>query len=128
MDVEPLLTAEDYDCLSVEDVQQSLGRSRASIYRYANTTPDTLNPPFDRKRLNPELRKHKDDALMFHPSEVERFARDILGIQQVTIDVHVSEQTVNQSLLRQILSELTTIRHLLESSPPDAGSSSARDV
>ncbi|MGF1536303.1 MAG: hypothetical protein ACFB4J_07450 [Elainellaceae cyanobacterium] len=112
--VEQALGAEDYDCLTVEAVQDALGRSRASIYRYANTTTETLNPPFDQKRLNPELRKHKDDPLLFHPSEVERFARDILGIQQVTIEVQVSEPTVNQSLLREILQELKGIRLLLE--------------
>ncbi|MGF1512732.1 MAG: resolvase [Elainellaceae cyanobacterium] len=114
------LKPEDYECLTVEDVQDALGRSRASIYRYANTTPETLNPPFDRRRLNPELRKHKDAPLVFHPSEVERFARDILGIQHVTIEVQVSEQTVNQSLLRQILDELKGIRRLLEATQDDA--------
>lgn len=111
--IEQALSAEDYDCLTVEAVQEALGRSRASIYRYANTTPETLNPPFDQKRLNPELRKHKDDPLMFHPSEVERFARDILGIQHVTIKVQMAEPTISQSLLRQILEELRGIRLLL---------------
>ncbi|MGB3615136.1 MAG: hypothetical protein WBA10_15185 [Elainellaceae cyanobacterium] len=107
-------TAEDYEFLSVDEVQTALGRSRASIYRYANTVPDSLNPPFDPKRLNPELRKHKEDPLMFHPSEVERFARDILGIKQVTIAVQVSEHAVSQRLLRQVLDELQGIRDLLE--------------
>jgi len=106
--------AEDYEFLSVDEVQTALGRSRASIYRYANTAIDSLNPPFDPKRLNPELRKHKEDPLMFHPSEVERFARDILGIKQITIAVQVSEHAANRQLLHQVLDELQEIRDLLK--------------
>lgn len=31
--------------MSIEDVQDCLNRSRASVYRYANTDPHALNPP-----------------------------------------------------------------------------------
>ncbi|HEY9620519.1 MAG TPA: resolvase [Crinalium sp.] len=101
--------------MSVEDIQKSLNRSRASVYRYANTHPEDLNPPYDPKRLNPELRLNKDDPLMFHPNEVARFAKDVLGIKQVTIEVQESAQTVTQELLRAILTELQSIHRLLES-------------
>ena len=64
--------------MDVEAVQKTLNRSRASIYRYANTEATTLNPPYNPSLLNPELRLHKDDVLLFHPNEVARFARDVL--------------------------------------------------
>lgn len=101
--------------MTVEDVQKALNRSRASIYRYANTDPKHINPPYDAKRLNPELRLNKDDPLQFHPNEVARFATDVLGIKQVTIEVQQSAETVTQELLRAILMELQSIRELLES-------------
>ncbi|HEY9647363.1 MAG TPA: hypothetical protein V6C88_13380 [Chroococcidiopsis sp.] len=101
--------------MTVEAVQHALNRSRASVYRYANTDPATLNPDYDPRRLNPELRLNKDDPLLFHPNEVARFAKDVLGIKQVTIEVQQSEDSVTQDLLRQILGELTAIRYWLES-------------
>lgn len=106
------------DCqvlLPIETVQKALNRSRASIYRYANTHPDDLNPPYSPKCLNPELRINKDDPLLFHPNEVARFAKDVLGIQQVTIQVQQSTETATQELLRSILTELQHIRQLLSS-------------
>ncbi|MEB3356878.1 MAG: resolvase [Synechococcales bacterium] len=102
-----------FDLMSVEVVQKALRRSRASVYRYANTDPELVNPPFDAGRLNPEYRRHKDEPLQFHPNEVERFARDILG-QHVTVAVQKSEQVSQQELLKQILMELRAIRQLLE--------------
>jgi len=99
--------------LSIEAVQQALNRSRASVYRYANTLPDVLNPPYDPQRLNPELRIDKDAPLQFHPNEVARFARDVLGIRPVTIQVQEPTATVTQDLLRSILIELQTIRQFL---------------
>ncbi len=99
--------------LSIEAVQQALNRSRASVYRYANTLPDVLNPPYDPQRLNPELRIDKDVPLQFHPNEVARFARDVLGIKPVTIQIQEPTTTVTQDLLRSILSELQIIRQLL---------------
>ena len=102
--------------MSVEAVQKVLNRSRASVYRYANTDPLILNPPFETKRLNPESRQHKEDPLMFHPNEVARFAQDVLGIKQVTIEVSQPAETVTHQLLHQVLAELKVIRELLEHS------------
>ncbi|MGF1498727.1 MAG: resolvase [Elainellaceae cyanobacterium] len=102
-----------FNLMPVEAVQKALRRSRASVYRYANTDPEFINPPFDAGRLNPEFRRHKDEPLQFHPNEVERFARDVLG-QHVTVAIQKSEQSTHQELLEQILVELKAIRHLLE--------------
>lgn len=101
--------------MTIDAVQSALNRSRASVYRYANTTPEKLNSDYDPQRLNPELRLDKDDPLLFHPNEVARFARDILGIKQVTIQVQEPPQTVTQELLREILAELKSIHHYLRS-------------
>ena len=68
--------------MSIEDVQDCLNRFRASIYRYANTDPQVLNPPFDLRRLNPEFRQDHKDLLLFHPQEVARFARDVCGLKE----------------------------------------------
>ena len=100
--------------LAVEDVQRQIKRSRASVYRYANTDPKILNPPFDPNRLNPEVRDDRDAPLKFHPQEVRRFARDVLGLNP-TIAVQPSEETTTHELLRAILRELKAIREHLES-------------
>ena len=42
--------------VAIDDVQKSLNRSRASVYRYTNTDSRNLNPPFNLKKLNPEFR------------------------------------------------------------------------
>jgi hypothetical protein len=102
--------------LSIETVQKILNRSRASVYRYTNTTPETLNPDYDPQRLNPELRLQKDDPLLFHPNEVARFAKDVLGMKPVTIEVQQPTETLTQELLRAILTELHSIHQLLKSS------------
>ncbi|WP_448601520.1 resolvase [Thermoleptolyngbya sp.] len=112
-----LVSTNPQGLLTVEAVQKVLNRSRASVYRYANTDPDTLNPPYDPSKLNPELRQSLEDPILFHPNEVARFAADILGIKQVTIQVQESPETVTQRLLQAILSELKSIRELLESKP-----------
>ncbi|MEO1147129.1 MAG: resolvase [Cyanobacteria bacterium J06638_22] len=104
--------------MDIEAVQKVLNRSRASVYRYANTDPDVLDAEWNPKRLNPEKREHKDDPLKFHPSEVARFAREVLGIKNVRIEQREPEETVTQSLLRQILVELQHIRKALEEQPP----------
>ena len=101
--------------MTIEAAQQVLNRSRASVYRYANTDPILLNPPYDPDRLNPEHRLNKDDPLLFHPNEVARFAKDILGIKSVTIAIQQPVETVTQVLLQAILTELQDIRALLES-------------
>ena len=64
--------------VGIDDVQKSLNRSRASVYRYTNTDPRNLNPPFNPRKLNPEYRSDQKDPLMFHPNEVARFAKDVL--------------------------------------------------
>ncbi|MFQ3616394.1 MAG: resolvase [Cyanobacteriota bacterium] len=112
-----LVSSTPQGLLTVEAVQKVLNRSRASVYRYANTDPDTLNPPYDPSKLNPELRQSFEEPILFHPNEVARFAADILGIKQVTIQVQESTETVTQKLLQAILAELKGIRELLESKP-----------
>jgi hypothetical protein len=100
--------------MTIESIQKILNRSRASVYRYANTEPHDLNPPYNPQRLNPELRLNKDDPLLFHPNEVARFAKDALGIKQVTIEIQQPTETVTQDLLREILNELRKVREVLE--------------
>jgi len=115
----PLDAPDKTQLMPVEAVQQAIGRSRASVYRYANTDPAELNPPYNPKRLNPELRLNKDDPLMFHPNEVARFAKDVLK-QNVTINVKEAPPNVTQELLQAILQELQLIRRLLESQGDDS--------
>lgn len=100
--------------MTVEAVEKALNRSRASIYRYANTDPEVLNPPYNPQRLNPELRVNREDVLLFHPNEVARFAQDVLGIKQVIIEVQQPTETVTHELLRAILAELQSIHQLLK--------------
>jgi hypothetical protein len=62
-------SAESGDALiSIDDVQKSLNRSRASVYRYTNTDPRNLNPPFNPRKLNPEYRSDQKEPLLFHPN------------------------------------------------------------
>lgn len=100
--------------LTVEEVQKQLKRSRASVYRYANTHLELLNPPFDPQLLNPEVRNNREEPLLFHPKEVRRFARDVLGLNP-TIEVQTPPETVTQELLRAILLELQNIHETLKS-------------
>jgi len=100
--------------MDVEAVQKTLNRSRASVYRYANTHPEFLNPPFDPKRLNPELRQSPHDPLMFHSNEVARFAKDVLKIKQVTIEIQEPQPNRTQEVLEAILVELQSIHELLK--------------
>lgn len=105
----------EYELLDVEAVQRVLGRSRASIYRYANTDPkgEILNLSFDPRCLNPEHRRDFQEPLLFHANEVARFARDVLRIQEVTVEVMETPQSQTQRLLVEILEELRQIRSLL---------------
>ncbi len=114
MDLSDYSTETHQGLMDVQAVQQALHRSRASIYRYANTDPKQLNPPYDPKRLNPELRFSKTDPLLFHANEVARFARDVLGLQPVTIALQELPPDPTQELLQEILAELRLIRVLLE--------------
>ena len=106
--------------VAIDDVQKSLNRSRASVYRYTNTDPRNLNPPFNPRKLNPEYRSDQKDPLLFHPNEVARFAKDVLRIKEVTVEVLNSPSTATQQMLGSILEELKGIRSHLEglSQPP----------
>ena len=100
--------------ICIDDVQKALNRSRASVYRYTNTDTRNLNPPFNPRKLNPEYRTDQKDALLFHPNEVARFARDVLRIKEVTVEVLNSPSTATQQLLGAILDELRLIRARLD--------------
>ncbi|HIK15667.1 MAG TPA: resolvase [Leptolyngbyaceae cyanobacterium M33_DOE_097] len=102
--------------LDVEAVQKAINRSRASVYRYANTDPNELNPLYNPKRLNPELRTSKDDPLLFHPNEVARFATNILKIRDVKVELKQVPPDRTQELLQEILTELKEIRQMLTQS------------
>ncbi len=99
--------------IPIESVQKILNRSRASVYRYANTDTKILNPPFEPKCLNPEIRHDKEAPLLFHPNEVARFAQEVLGIKQVTVAVTPPAETETHRLLKAILSELQEVKQLL---------------
>ena len=100
--------------VGIDDVQKSLNRSRASVYRYTNTDPRNLNPSFNPRKLNPEYRSDQKDPLLFHPNEVARFAKDILRIKEVTVEVLNSPSSATQQVLSSILDELGLIRTHLE--------------
>ena len=111
--------------ITIDEVQRALNRSRASVYRYTNTEPRNLKPPFNPRRLNPEYRTDQKEALLFHPNEVARFARDVLRIKEVTVEVLNAPSTITQQLLGSILYELQGIRRLLqgmERTPTDLNS------
>ncbi len=100
--------------LNIDDVQKTLNRSRASVYRYTNTDTRNLNPPFNPRKLNTEFRSDQKDQLLFHPNEVARFAKDILRIKEVTVEVLNSPSSETQNILTAILEELRIIRNKLD--------------
>ncbi len=115
--------------VGIDEVQKSLNRSRASVYRYTNTDPRNLNPPFNPRKLNPEYRSDQKDPLLFHPNEVARFAKDVLRIKEVTVEVLNSPSTATQQCLTAILEELRMIRSQLDGlqlSPADPSDLAAR--
>ena len=126
MAIENMASGSSGDALvCIDDVQKSLNRSRASVYRYTNTDTRNLNPPFNPRKLNPEYRSDQKDPLLFHPNEVARFAKDVLRIKEVTVEVLNSPSTATQQMLGAILEELKGIRIHLESfneSPADLAS------
>ena len=126
MAIENIASGSNGDALvGIDDVQKSLNRSRASVYRYTNTDTRNLNPPFNPRKLNPEYRSDQKDPLLFHPNEVARFAKDVLRIKEVTVEVLNSPSTATQQMLGAILEELKGIRTHLESfneSPADLAS------
>ena len=100
--------------LTIDEVQKTLNRSRASVYRYTNTDIRNLNPPFNPRKLNTEFRSDQKDQLLFHPNEVARFAKDILRIKEVTVEIFNSPSSETQNTLNAILEELKLIRTQLE--------------
>ena len=100
--------------LTIDEVQKTLNRSRASVYRYTNTDTRNLNPPFNPRKLNTEFRSDQKDQLLFHPNEVARFAKDILRIKEVTVEIFNSPSSEAQNTLNAILEELRIIRSQLE--------------
>ena len=102
------------ELVGIDQVQIFLNRSRASDYRYTNTDLRNLNPSFNPRKLNPEYRTDQKDPLLFHPNEIARFAKDILRIKEVTVEVFNSPSSAAQNLLSEILKELQYIRSLLE--------------
>ena len=63
---------------------------------------------------------------MFHPNEVARFAKDVLRIKEVTVEVLNSPSTATQQILGSILEELRLIRTHLEASSASPSDLSAR--
>ena len=61
-DINSLMNSSD-SLVPIDDVQKSLNRSRASVYRYTNTDTRNLNPPFNPRKLNPEYRSDQKDPL-----------------------------------------------------------------
>ncbi len=100
--------------LTIDEVQKTLNRSRASVYRYTNTDQRNLNPPFNPRKLNTEFRSDQKDQLLFHPNEVARFAKDILRIKEVTVEIFNSPSSETQNILSEILEELRIIRNKLD--------------
>ena len=102
------------ELVGIDEVQRFLNRSRASVYRYTNTDLRNLNPNFNPRKLNPEFRTDQKEPLRFHPNEIARFAKDILRIKEVTVEVFNSPSSATQNVLLQILDELRTIRSFLD--------------
>ena len=100
--------------LTIDEVQKTLNRSRASVYRYTNTDTRNLNPPFNPRKLNTEFRSDQKDQLLFHPNEVARFAKDILRIKEVTVEIFNSPSSETQNTLKAILEELRIISNKLD--------------
>ena len=100
--------------LTIDEVQKTLNRSRASVYRYTNTDTRNLNPPFNPRKLNTEFRSDQKDQLLFHPNEVARFAKDILRIKEVTVEIFNSPSSETQNILNAILDELRIIRNKID--------------
>ncbi len=114
--------------VGIDEVQKSLNRSRASVYRYTNTDTRNINPPFNPRKLNPEFRTDQKDPLLFHPNEVARFAKDVLRIKEVNVEVLNSPSSATQQVLVSILEELRAIRTHIESvSDSSSDFSSRRD-
>ena len=64
--------------------------------------------------IRDRYRTDQKEPLRFHPNEIARFAKDILRIKEVTVEVFNSPSSAAQNTLSQILEELKSIRSLLE--------------
>ena len=128
LEEESLISSKD-SLVGIDDVQKSLNRSRASVYRYTNTDARNLNPPFNPRKLNPEFRSDQKDPLLFHSNEVARFAKDILRIKEVTVEVLNSPSTATQNILFSIHEELKLIRlHLDQMNKKEGEANSESEV
>ena len=128
LEEEALLSSKD-SLVGIDDVQKSLNRSRASVYRYTNTDARNLNPPFNPRKLNPEFRSDQKDPLLFHSNEVARFAKDILRIKEVTVEVLNSPSTATHIILFSIHEELKLIRlHLDQMNKKEGDTASDSEV
>ena len=52
--------------------------------------------------------------MLFHPNEVARYAKDILRIKEVTVEIFNTPSSETQNTLNAILEELRLIRSHLE--------------
>ena len=114
--------------LTIDEVQKTLNRSRASVYRYTNTDTRNLNPQFNPRKLNTEFRSDQKDQLLFHPNEVARFAKDILRIKEVTVEIFNSPSSETQNILKAILDELRIIRNKLDGQTENNHSNHLQDT
>ena len=64
--------------------------------------------------IDPLLLNKEKDQLLFHPNEVARFAKDILRIKEVTVEIFNSPSSETQNILKAILDELRIIRNKLD--------------
>jgi hypothetical protein len=78
----PIVSAQSDALVGIDDVQKSLNRSRASVYRYTNTDPRNLNPPFNPRKLNPEYRSDQKDPLYFIPTRLLVLPRMFFGLRR----------------------------------------------
>ena len=64
--------------------------------------------------IYPPLLNKEKDQLLFHSNEVARFAKDILRIKEVTVEILNSPSSETQNILNAILDELRIIRIKLD--------------
>ena len=102
------------ELVGIDEVQKFLNRSRASVYRYTNTDLRNLNPSFNPRKLNPEFRTDQKDPLKFHPNEVARFAKDILRIKEVTVEVFNTPSSAAQNILLEIMNFTKILKLITE--------------
>ena len=64
---------EEKDLYSISDLEPLLNRSRASVYRFINTSKHELNPQFDPAKLNAEPRSDAKEPLLVSSKELARW-------------------------------------------------------